>query len=150
MEFESVEPAPREAEPNQPRTGLPAIPGYDVQAEVGRGGMGVVYRARQTSTGRTLALKMMLCGRTATFRELARFRIEAEALACLDHPNIVKIRDVGVFAGCPYFALDFAERGSLRQVAGGARSPLAGQRRWCEPWRWPSTMRMAAGCSIEI
>jgi serine/threonine protein kinase len=92
---------------------LPTIPGYDVQAEIGRGGMGVVYRVSRHTTGEVLALKMILCGRDATFQELARFRIEAEALACLDHPNIIHIRDVGVFAGCPFFALEFAERGSL-------------------------------------
>ena len=102
---------------------LPTIPGYDVQAELGRGGMGVVYRVRQQSTGTVLALKVILCDRDATFQELARFRIEAEALACLDHPNIVKIRDVGVFAGYPFLVLDFAERGSLKQVARGRPQP---------------------------
>ena len=95
--------------------GLPEIPGYDVEAELGRGGMGVVYRARKRETGAVLALKMIVCGRDATFQDLARFRVEAEAMACLNHPNIVKIRDVGVFEGCPYFALEYAERGSLKQ-----------------------------------
>jgi serine/threonine protein kinase len=98
---------------------LPNIPGYDVEAELGRGGMGVVYRVRHQATASVLALKMILCGRGATFQELARFRIEAEAMACLDHPNIIKIRDVGVFSGYPFFALDYAARGSLKQVAGG-------------------------------
>ncbi len=102
---------------------LPSIPGYDVEAELGRGGMGVVYRVRRQSTGAVLALKMILCGRDATFRELARFRIEAEAMACLNHPNIIKIRDVGVFSGYPFFALEYAERGSLKQVAGGRPQP---------------------------
>jgi serine/threonine protein kinase len=92
---------------------LPHIPGYDVEAEIGRGGMGIVYRVRRQTTGQVLALKMILCGRDATFEELARFRIEAEALACLNHPNIIHIRDVGVFAGCPFFALEFAPNGSL-------------------------------------
>lgn len=91
-----------------------SIIGYEVEEELGRGGMGVVYRVRQQSTGRRLALKMILCGRGATFQELARFRIEAEAMACLNHPNIIKIRDVGVAAGCPFFVLDWAERGSLK------------------------------------
>jgi serine/threonine-protein kinase len=98
---------------------LPNIPGYDVDAELGRGGMGVVYRVRQHRTGTVLALKMILCGREATFQELARFRIEAEAMACLNHPNIIKIRDVGVFWGYPFFALEFAEKGSLKQVTRG-------------------------------
>jgi serine/threonine-protein kinase len=68
---------------------------------------------------------MILRSRGASFAELARFRIEAEALACLNHPNIVKIRDVGLYAGYPYFAIDFAERGSLKQaVAKGLQKPM--------------------------
>jgi serine/threonine protein kinase len=86
--------------------------------------MGVVYRARQRKTGAILALKMILRGRGATFPELARFRIEAEAMACLDHPNIIRIRDVGAFDGYPFLALDFAERGSLKDVAGGRQQPI--------------------------
>lgn len=58
-----------------------------------------MYRVRRHRDGATLALKMILRGRGATFAELARFRIEAEALACLDHPNIIGIRDVGLYAG---------------------------------------------------
>jgi serine/threonine-protein kinase len=67
---------------------------------------------------------MLLCGRGATFPELARFRVEAEAMACLNHPNIIKIRDVGVVAGCPYFALDLAEGGSLKQRLAGRPLPI--------------------------
>jgi serine/threonine protein kinase len=103
---------------------LPDIPGYDVEAELGRGGMGVVYQVRKQTTGQILALKMILCGREATFLELARFRIEAEAMACLDHPNIIKIREVGVFSGYPFIALDFAKRGSLKQVTRGKPQPV--------------------------
>jgi len=95
---------------------LPDIPGYEVQAEIGRGGMGVVYRVRQRSSGRLLAIKMILRGRGASFTEFVRFRIEAEALTCLNHRNIIKLRDVGLYAGYPFFALDFAERGSLKQA----------------------------------
>ncbi len=103
---------------------LPDIRGYDVEAELGRGGMGVVYRVRRHADGATLALKMILRGRGASFAELARFRIEAEALTCLDHPNIVAIRGVGLYAGYPYLVLEFAERGSLRQVtSSGPQKP---------------------------
>ncbi|HEY1068284.1 MAG TPA: serine/threonine-protein kinase [Pirellulales bacterium] len=102
---------------------LPSIPGYDVEAELGRGGMGVVYRVRRHSNGATLALKMLLCGRAAGFQELARFRIEAEAMACLKHPNIIKIRDVGVCSGFPYIALEYAERGTLKELAAGRPQP---------------------------
>lgn len=105
-------------------TDLPEIPGYDVEEEIGRGGMGVVYRVRRRSTGKTFALKMILPGRGASFAELARFRIEAEAMACLNHPNIIKIRDVGVLAGYPFFAMEFASRGSLKdEVARGPSKP---------------------------
>jgi serine/threonine protein kinase len=112
---------------DEPRRGdqSPGIPGYDVEAELGRGGMGVVYRARRHNDGAVLALKMILRGRGASFAELARFRIEAEALACLNHPNIVKIRDVGLYAGYPFIAIDFAERGSLKQaVPRGPQRPM--------------------------
>ncbi len=101
----------------------PNIPGYEVQSEIGRGGMGVVYRVRQLATGRILALKMLLGNRGASFVELARFRVEVEALACLNHPNIVKVRDIGLYAGTPYFALDFAERGSLKQAISHGLAP---------------------------
>jgi serine/threonine protein kinase len=111
---------------------LPDIPGYDVEAEIGRGGMGVVYKVRQHKHDRVLALKMILRGRQATFPELARFRIEAEAMACLNHPNIIKIRDVGVFSGFPYFALEYAEKGSLHQVTQGEPQPVAWSARLVE------------------
>lgn len=104
---------------------LPNIPGYHVEAELGRGGMGVVYRVRRPKDGAPLALKMMLRGRGASFAELARFRIEAEALKCLNHPNIIRIRDVGLYAGCPFFVIDFAEGGSLKQaVSRGPQKPM--------------------------
>jgi serine/threonine-protein kinase len=100
------------------------IAGYEVEAELGRGGMGVVYRVRQQATGSTLALKMIRSGRGASFHELARFRVEAEAMACLNHPNIIKIRDVGVASGYPFFALEFAAKGSLKQLIQGRPQPI--------------------------
>src|SRR5690349_12322137 len=102
---------------------FPKIAGYEVDAELGRGGMGVVYRARRVDNGRTYALKMILNARDASLPELARFRIEAQALACLNHPNIVKIRDVGLHHGYPYIATDYAEGGTLKQALAGAPRP---------------------------
>jgi WD40 repeat protein/serine/threonine protein kinase len=91
----------------------PAVPGYEILSELGRGGMGVVYRARHVKLNRTVALKMILAGVHAGPRELARFRQEAEAVAQLHHPNIVQIFDVGEANGHAYCALELVEGGSL-------------------------------------
>jgi eukaryotic-like serine/threonine-protein kinase len=95
---------------------IPAIPGYDILGELGRGGMGIVYKAQNLKYDRLVALKMILSGRGAAFLELARFRIEAEAIASLAHPNIVDIHEVGVHLGYPFFVLEYAEAGSLAET----------------------------------
>jgi tetratricopeptide (TPR) repeat protein/tRNA A-37 threonylcarbamoyl transferase component Bud32 len=92
---------------------LPSVPGYEVLGVLGRGGMGVVYKARQTSLGRLVALKMILTAEHAAPEEVARFRREAEAVAHLQHPNIVQIHEVGEHAGRPFFSLEFIEGGNL-------------------------------------
>src|SRR5258707_9616065 len=74
---------------------LPQVPGYEVQAILGRGGMGIVYRARHLRLNRLVALKMLLAGAYASPQERARFQREAEAVARLQHPNIVPGHDVG-------------------------------------------------------
>jgi serine/threonine protein kinase len=73
---------------------IPSIPGYEILGELGRGGMGIVYKAHNLKYDRLVALKMILSGRGADAIELARFRIEAEAIGSLDHPNIVESHDV--------------------------------------------------------
>src|SRR5262249_37180911 len=87
--------------PVPPTAGLPQVPGYGVEAVLGHGGMGVVYKARHLRLNRTVALKMLLAGAYAAPHELARFQREAEAVAGLRHANIVQVYDVGDHEGRP-------------------------------------------------
>src|SRR5207253_10194969 len=98
------------AAPPAPRR-FPNPPGYVILAELGKGGMGVVYKAWETRLRREVALKVALSrpqGSTGA-TELGRFRKEAEAMARLHHPNIVQVYHVGEHEGVPYFALEYIE-----------------------------------------
>jgi hypothetical protein len=100
---------------------------YEVVAELGRGGMGVVFKANQTDLHRLVAIKMILRGTVAGPDDLLRFRTEAVATAGLRHPNIVRIYEVGEVDGCPYFSMEYVEGPDLsRHLAEGPlRSKVA-------------------------
>jgi formylglycine-generating enzyme required for sulfatase activity len=97
--------------------------GYVILGELGRGGMGIVYKAWQTVLNRFVALKMIRSGADATPAELARFRVEARAVARLQHPNLVQIYEVGQQEGRPFVALEYLAGGSLAQKLGEAPLP---------------------------
>jgi hypothetical protein len=110
--------AARDSEPAQ---SIPVVPGYVIEAELGRGAMGVVYKAVQTALGRRVALKMIL-DEHALGPGSVRFLSEAEAVARFQHPNIVQIYEVGEAGGRPFFSLEFVDGGSLEDRIG--RKPL--------------------------
>src|SRR5262249_38889937 len=95
----------------------------EVLGELGHGGMGVVYKARQVKANRVVALKMILSGSHAGRDELARFQTEAESSARLRHPNIVQIYEVGEDDGRPFFSLEYCPGGSLEKKIAAAPLP---------------------------
>jgi serine/threonine-protein kinase len=126
--FVPAAPAEGATLPPGPGAGAPGgeglgVPGYEVLGTLGRGGMGVVYRVRQTRLGRVVAPKMILAGAHAGESELARFRTEAEAIARLQHPNIVQIHEVREHGGLPFFSLEFCGGGSLEKKLNGTPLP---------------------------
>jgi WD40 repeat protein len=102
-----------------------AADGFEVLGELGRGGMGVVYQARQIALRRLVALKMIRAGEGAGPEELARFRFEAEAVARLRHPNIIAVYHVGEALGMPYLVLEYLEGGSLADRIADQPQPIA-------------------------
>jgi serine/threonine-protein kinase len=104
----------------QYRAALPEVAGYELLGELGRGGMGVVYKAREVRLNRVVALKMILAGDHAAPDAAARFRVEAEAVARLHHPQIVQIYAFGDQDGRPYFAMEYVAGGSLTDRLDGS------------------------------
>jgi serine/threonine-protein kinase len=110
---------PDEAQGTQTADQAPRIAGYEVLAPLGEGGMGIVYKARHTALRRVVALKKIRSGDLADLDEQRRFQAEAEAVAQLQHPNVVQVFEVGQHGGAPYFALEYCAGGSLERQLDG-------------------------------
>jgi serine/threonine-protein kinase len=102
---------------------LPAIPGYTMLAVLGRGGMGIVYKAQHLKLNRLVAIKMLLSGAYASASDRARFSREVEAVARLSHINVVQVHDVGDLDGKPYFTMEFVDGGTLAKQLAGVPQP---------------------------
>jgi WD40 repeat protein len=99
------------------------VPGFEIEGELGRGGMGVVFKAKQTGLNRLVALKMVLAGSYSDAATRSRFLLEAESVAALEHPNIVKVFSFGEHDGHPFLAMEFLPAGSLADRV-KAKGPL--------------------------
>jgi len=112
---------------------LPAVPNHEVLEKLGQGGMGVVYKARQVQLNRVVALKMIRADSLANQEAADRFRVEAEAVARLQHPNIIQIYEIGEVDGLPYFSLEYCPGGSLADSLDGTPLPAREAARLLEP-----------------
>jgi WD40 repeat protein/tRNA A-37 threonylcarbamoyl transferase component Bud32 len=122
---------PRTGPPPEPagRSGFPTVPGYQIVGELGRGGMGVVYRARHLRLNRTVAIKMVLRSRASNPIATGRFLIEAEAMASVRHPHVVQVFEFGECDGNPFLVLEHLSGGSLSErLTGGRIAPMVAAR----------------------
>jgi serine/threonine protein kinase/Tfp pilus assembly protein PilF len=130
--------------PTEGRRDWPTVAGYDILGELGRGAMGVVYKARQRGLKRLVALKMVLAGAHASEHQLARFHTEAEAVARLQHANIVQIYEVGERDGLPFFSLEYVDGGVLSQKISGKPLPAR------EAARITEQLAQAMACAHQL
>ncbi len=124
----------------QTTDGRVRIGNYQILQEIGRGGMGVVYRARQASLSRIVALKMILAGEHAGLLERARLRIEAQAAAQLMHPNVVQIFEIGEHEGLPFLAMEYVAGGNLTRTL----------RSMPQAFRWSARMTETMARAIHV
>jgi len=130
---------------------LPRVPGYAIEGVLGRGGMGIVYRATHLALKRTVALKMILAGGHADSEGRQRFRTEAEAVARLSHPHIVQVYEVGEMDGLPFCALEYVAGGRPGRAPGRQnRSRRAWRRTSSNCWPTPCTSPTAGTSCIVI
>jgi eukaryotic-like serine/threonine-protein kinase len=108
----------------EPESRVPRVAGYEILGVLGEGGMGIVYKARHARLDRFVALKMIRAGAGARPQDLARFEAEAKAVAAIEHPNIVRIFEIGEYGGMPYCSLEFLPGGTLSKKIGGKPLPV--------------------------
>ena len=101
----------------------PVIPGYEIIRELGRGGMGVVYEARQERLNRLVAVKVLLGGRYATAKSQERFKAEVDAIGRMQHPNLIQVFDVGEYDGRMYYSMEYLAGGNLEDRIGNVPLP---------------------------
>ena len=107
----------------EPELTVPRMADYEILGVLGEGGMGIVYKARDLRLDRFVALKMIRWGGSTRPEDLARFEAEAKAVAAIEHPNIVRIFEIGEYGGTPYCSLEFLAGGSLAERQGGKPLP---------------------------
>ncbi|MEO1085285.1 MAG: serine/threonine-protein kinase, partial [Acidobacteriota bacterium] len=113
-----------------PKERLRYLGDYKLEEELGRGGMGVVYRATQTSLARPVAVKLLIEGQWASEQARRRFQVEARAAASLEHPSIIKVHEVGEYEGQPYFSMDLVEGEDLAGLLKRERPAISQTVRW--------------------